>query len=96
MEAFARAPRVLPHLVSQRSSGEVRLAEVRLHHFEPGDPCEHRGRPEAVPIILTSLVLLTLPRLWGLISAQGAVPNGLQRNSAERTRTDSLDIYIYI
>ena len=86
--AFAFAPRVLPHVVSQRSSGEVRLAEVRLHHFEQGDPCEHRGRPEAGPIIVTSLVLLMLPRIYlRLISVpmtmKGAVANGLQRNSDE-------------
>ena len=93
------APRVLPHVVSQRSSGEVRVAEVRLHHFEAGDPCEHRGRPEAGPIIFTSLVLLMLPRLYMRLSVPvpitiGAVPNGLhglQGNSDECEKTDILD-----
>jgi len=92
------APRVLPHVVSQRSSGEVRVAEVRLHHFEAGDPCEHRGRPEAAPIIFTSLLLLMLPRLLRLsvpVPIKGAVANGLhglQGNSDEcEKKTDILD-----
>jgi hypothetical protein len=92
------APRVLPHVVSQRSRGEVRVAEVRLHHFEAGDPCEHRGRPEAAPIIFTSLVLLMLPRLYLRLYMPvltiGAVANGLhglQGNSDECEKTDILD-----
>eukprot|EP00435_Cladocopium_sp_Y103_P017898 s1711_g4.t1 len=78
--------RVLPHVVSQRSqSGEVRLAEVRLHHFEPGDPCEHRGRPEPAPILLTSLVLLMLPRLWRpFVPRLPAVANGLQHSNGKQ------------
>ena len=58
--------RILPHVMHQRS-GQAQenygINKVRLHHFVPGESCEHDGRPDVFPILAICMFLCTLPRL---------------------------------
>ena len=77
--------RILPQLMSQRSHRfDLRVAETQLYHFLPGDPCEHRGRPETFPIVqklLALLLLPRLPRLWPAASKQHSNGGDLKSNA---------------
>eukprot|EP00434_Breviolum_minutum_P026673 symbB.v1.2.023575.t1/scaffold2167.1/size87172/2 len=66
--------RILPHVVHQRSQRAHEIYginEVRLHHFVPGESCQHDGRPDPFPILAVCMFLWTLPRLLMRGSAKG-------------------------
>lgn len=58
--------RILPHVVLQRSGRALQsygINTVRLHHFVPGESCQHDGHPDVFSILVLFGFLSILPRL---------------------------------
>ncbi|CAK9036243.1 unnamed protein product [Durusdinium trenchii] len=89
--------RLLPRILSKRSHGQAHiLSEVTLHHFKPGDKCEHHGQPGHRWSVGVACFLMLFPSLLKCFRLDGVQTKQPQRPTEKAEHAENASIGVDI